>query len=119
MSNRRAFLKSSLAVAAGIAVGQVSPVSAGSVSFPKGVVYTKQNCVCMYVYVCVCMLVCVCVSDPSLLVQSSDLNNLGNVADSSIIVFQDPSNRGQTMRSHFAMREVIFIISYLVCLHKL
>lgn len=43
MSNRRAFLKSSLAVAAGIAVGQVSPVSADSVSFPKGVVYTKQN----------------------------------------------------------------------------
>jgi superoxide reductase len=43
MSNRRAFLKSSLAVAAGMAVGQVSPVSADSVSFPKGVVYTKQN----------------------------------------------------------------------------
>ena len=43
MSNRRAFLKSSLAVAAGMAVAQVSPVSADSVSFPKGVVYTKQN----------------------------------------------------------------------------
>ena len=43
MSNRRAFLKSSLAIAAGMAVGQVSPVSADSVSFPKGVVYTKQN----------------------------------------------------------------------------
>ncbi len=43
MSNRRAFLKSSIAVAAGMAVGQVSPVSADSVSFPKGVVYTKQN----------------------------------------------------------------------------
>ncbi|MGR3175534.1 MAG: desulfoferrodoxin family protein [Candidatus Scalindua sp.] len=43
MSNRRAFLKSSLAVAAGMAIGQVSPVSADSVSFPKGVVYTKQN----------------------------------------------------------------------------
>ncbi len=43
MSNRRAFLKSSLAVAAGMAVGHVSPVSADSVSFPKGVVYTKQN----------------------------------------------------------------------------
>ena len=43
MSNRRAFLKSTLAVAAGMAVGQVSPVSADSVSFPKGVVYTKQN----------------------------------------------------------------------------
>ncbi len=43
MSNRRAFLKSSLAVAAGMAVGHVSPVSADSASFPKGVVYTSQN----------------------------------------------------------------------------
>ncbi len=43
MSNRRAFLKSSLAVAAGMAIGQVSPVSADSVSLPKGVVYTKEN----------------------------------------------------------------------------
>lgn len=46
MSNRRVFLKSSLAVAAGLAVGQVSPVSAGSacsVSFPRGIVYTKEN----------------------------------------------------------------------------
>lgn len=43
MSNRRAFLKSSLAVAAGMAIGQVSPVSADSVSFPRGIVYTKQN----------------------------------------------------------------------------
>ena len=43
MSNRRAFMKSTLAVAAGMAIGHVSPVSADSVSFPKGVVYTKQN----------------------------------------------------------------------------
>ena len=43
MSNRRAFLKSSLAVVAGMAIGQVSPVSADSVSFPRGIVYTKQN----------------------------------------------------------------------------
>ena len=43
MSNRRAFLKSSLAVAAGMAVGHVSPVLADSVSFPKGIIYTKQN----------------------------------------------------------------------------
>ncbi len=43
MSNRRAFLKSSLAVAAGMAVGQVLPVSADSASFPRGVVYTSQN----------------------------------------------------------------------------
>ena len=43
MSNRRAFLKSSLAVAAGVAVGQVLPVSADSVSFPEGIVYTSHN----------------------------------------------------------------------------
>ena len=43
MSNRRAFLKSSLAVAAGMAVGHVSPVSADSVSFPEGIVYTSHN----------------------------------------------------------------------------
>ena len=45
MSNRRAFLKSSLAVAAGFAVGHISPVSAGSTcSYPKGgIVYTKKN----------------------------------------------------------------------------
>ncbi len=44
MSNRRTFLKSSLAVAAGFAVGHISPVSAGPVcSYPKGIVYTKQN----------------------------------------------------------------------------
>ncbi len=43
MSNRRTFLKSSLAVAAGVAVGHLSPVSAGSsCSYPKGIVYTKQ-----------------------------------------------------------------------------
>ena len=43
MSNRRTFLKSSLAVAAGLAVGHVSPVSADTVSFPNGIVYTKNN----------------------------------------------------------------------------
>ncbi len=45
MSNRRTFLKSSLAVAAGFAVSHISPVSAGSTcSYPKGgIVYTKQN----------------------------------------------------------------------------
>jgi len=44
MSNRRTFLKSSLAVAAGFAVGHISPVSAGpACSYPKGIVYTKQN----------------------------------------------------------------------------
>lgn len=42
MSNRRAFLKSSLAVAAGIAVGHISPVSAEPDWHPKGVVYTKK-----------------------------------------------------------------------------
>jgi len=44
MSNRRMFLKSSLAVAAGLAVSRISPVSAGpTCSYPKGIVYTKQN----------------------------------------------------------------------------
>ncbi len=43
MSNRRAFLKTSLAVAAGMAVGRISPVSADSASFPGGIVYTEQN----------------------------------------------------------------------------
>lgn len=44
MSNRRTFLKSSLAVAAGFAVGQISPVSAGQTcSSLKGIIYTKQN----------------------------------------------------------------------------
>ncbi|KHE91000.1 MAG: twin-arginine translocation signal domain-containing protein [Candidatus Scalindua rubra] len=44
MSNRRTFLKSSLAVAAGFAVGHISPVSANSAcSYPKGIIYTKQN----------------------------------------------------------------------------
>ena len=45
MSNRRKFLKSSLAVAAGLVVGRVSPVSAGqaSCSFPKkGIIYSKK-----------------------------------------------------------------------------
>lgn len=44
MSNRRTFLKSTLAIAAGLAVGRVSTVSAGTVcSYPKkGIVYTKQ-----------------------------------------------------------------------------
>lgn len=44
MSNRRMFLKSSLAVAAGLLVGRVSPVAAGTTcSYPKGIIYTKQN----------------------------------------------------------------------------
>jgi superoxide reductase len=44
MSNRRTFIKSSLAVAAGLAIGRISPVSADpACSYPKGIVYTKQN----------------------------------------------------------------------------
>ncbi len=43
MSNRRAFLKTSLAVAAGLVVSRISPVSAASTSLPKGIVYTKAN----------------------------------------------------------------------------
>ncbi|GAX61843.1 desulfoferrodoxin [Candidatus Scalindua japonica] len=43
MSARRTFLKSSLAVAAGVVAGRISPVSAGpTCSFPKGIVYTKH-----------------------------------------------------------------------------
>jgi superoxide reductase len=43
MSDRRTFLKSSLAVAAGFAVGHISPISASPVcSYPRGIVYTKQ-----------------------------------------------------------------------------
>jgi superoxide reductase len=42
MSNRRTFLKSSLAVAAGFAVGHVSPVSAEPACHPKGLVYTRE-----------------------------------------------------------------------------
>ncbi len=43
MSNRRAFIKSSLAVIAGFAVSQISPVSAEPTGLPKGVVYTKKH----------------------------------------------------------------------------
>ena len=45
MSNRRTFLKSSLAVAAGMAVGRIAPVSAGTacLPLPKGIVYTKEH----------------------------------------------------------------------------
>jgi len=43
MSNRRTFLKTSLAVAAGLAVSRISPVWADSTSLPKGIVYTREN----------------------------------------------------------------------------
>lgn len=45
MSNRRTFLKSSLAVAAGLAAGHISPLSAGTacLPLPKGIVYTKEH----------------------------------------------------------------------------
>ncbi len=43
MSNRRTFLKASLAVAAGLVVSRVSPVLAAPTSLPKGIVYTKEN----------------------------------------------------------------------------
>ncbi len=42
MSNRRDFMKTSLAVAVGVVAGSASPVLAKSVSFPKGIVYTKE-----------------------------------------------------------------------------
>ena len=43
MSNRREFMKTSLAVAVGVAAGHVTPAMADSVSFPKGIVYTREN----------------------------------------------------------------------------
>ena len=43
MSNRRTFLKTSLAVAAGLAVSRISPVWADSTSLPKGIVYTRKT----------------------------------------------------------------------------
>ncbi|MCP4267155.1 MAG: twin-arginine translocation signal domain-containing protein [Candidatus Brocadiaceae bacterium] len=43
MSNRRTFLKTSLAVAAGLVVSRISPAWADSASLPKGIVYTREN----------------------------------------------------------------------------
>ena len=43
MSNRRDFLKASLAVAAGVSAGNISIASADTSSLPKGVIYTKEN----------------------------------------------------------------------------
>ncbi len=43
MSNRRAFLKASLAVAVGLFVSRISPVSASPASLPNGIVYTREN----------------------------------------------------------------------------
>ncbi|MCP5003103.1 MAG: hypothetical protein GY941_04000 [Planctomycetes bacterium] len=43
MSNRRMFIKSSMAVAAGFAAGHISPVYAGPANnHPRGVFYTKE-----------------------------------------------------------------------------
>lgn len=42
MANRRDFLKASVIVAAGAAVGKVSPVLAGG-HLPKGLIYTAAN----------------------------------------------------------------------------
>ena len=43
MSNRRTFLKTSLAVAAGLVVSRITPVSADPTSLPRGIVYTREN----------------------------------------------------------------------------
>ena len=43
MSNRRNFLKASLAVAAGVSAGTITIASADTISLPKGVIYTKEN----------------------------------------------------------------------------
>lgn len=42
MKDRRDFLKASLVVAAGVAVGKVAPVRAGSGGLPKGLIYTAE-----------------------------------------------------------------------------
>lgn len=43
MTGRRDFLKASLVVAAGLAVGRVSPVLAGAGNIPKGLIYTAAD----------------------------------------------------------------------------
>lgn len=43
MADRRDFLKASLVVAAGVAVGKVAPALAGSGSLPKGLIYTAED----------------------------------------------------------------------------
>lgn len=43
MSNRRDFLKASLAVAAGASAGSITLASADSGALPKGVIYTREN----------------------------------------------------------------------------
>ncbi len=43
MSNRRDFLKASLAVAAGVSAGNITIASADSGALPVGVIYTKEN----------------------------------------------------------------------------
>ncbi len=43
MSNRRDFLKASLAVAAGVSAGNITIASAASGALPAGVIYTKEN----------------------------------------------------------------------------
>lgn len=43
MLNRRDFLKTSLGIAAGVSVANISVVSAGSGTLPPGLLYTKEN----------------------------------------------------------------------------
>jgi len=43
MSNRRNFLKASLAIAAGASAGNIAIASADNDMLPKGVIYTKQH----------------------------------------------------------------------------
>ena len=43
MTNRRNFLKASLAVSAGVVATHITPAFAGTTDFPKGIIYTKDN----------------------------------------------------------------------------
>ena len=43
MTDRRDFLKASLVVAAGVAVGKVAPALAGTGGLPKGLIYTAED----------------------------------------------------------------------------
>ena len=43
MKNRRDFLKASLAVSAGVIATSITRADAGTTTFPKGIIYTKEN----------------------------------------------------------------------------
>ena len=43
MKNRRDFLKTSFAVSVSLAVANITPVFASTTTFPRGIIYTKDN----------------------------------------------------------------------------